>query len=83
MSRNWSRFVFTSVLIAVVALAIIPRALQAQAPTDGISPSLLLAKANAGDAVFQESLGEASAPPLSDDTVDNVPAGKTLSCGKG
>jgi ribosomal protein L40E len=52
---------FTSVLTAVAVLAINPRALQAQVPTDGISPALLLVKANAGDAVLQEFVGGGSA----------------------
>ena len=63
---------FTLVLTAIVVPAIIPRALQAQAPTNGISPPLLLAKANAGDAVFHKMA-----------RWDNVHAGKSLSRGKG
>ena len=52
---------FTSVLTAVVVLGFIPRALQARTPADRISPSLLPATANAGDAVLHEFVGEASA----------------------
>ena len=60
MSKHWKqlswRLVLTSFLSTVIALAIIPVKMYAQASTDGISPAVL-AKANAGDAVSQDRVG--------------------------